>query len=239
MTPELTVIIPCYNEAERLAEFFALIRKHRELNWEWLFVNDGSTDRTAELVAAFAAELPEHVRLHTLPRNCGKGRAVREGMLQAKGKLVGFVDADLAASPLLFRDYLENEDVRRGRSLLLGIRVKGQVKRYLYRRLMAYGFQVAVAQVTGLSTRDTQCGFKLMSRTRARQLAENMACDGFCFDVELLLLAQRLGMKLDERPIAWEEKGRSRIRPRHILKMLLDLRRIRRRVNAKFPPSIP
>ena len=237
--PELTVVIPCYNEASRLPRLFDLVRANRALDWEWLFVDDGSTDDTASLVQALVAEIPDKVALHALPANCGKGRAVREGLLRARGDLVGFVDADLAASPLDFRPFLQNDELHAGRCVIIGIRLKthdGRVRRHLHRHLMGRVFQTLVSTVSGLNCYDTQCGFKLLSRDRARELAGHLRCDGFCFDVELLLLADRLGLRIVEYLIQWEEQGHSRVRPWHIVQMFFDIWRIRSRVDASFPP---
>lgn len=234
MPPDLTVIVPCYNEAGRLGEFFALIEANLERNWEWLFVDDGSRDKTAELVEDFCRLAPEKARLHRLERNCGKGRAVREGIMQAAGKAIGYVDADLAASPLEFERFLDDEEVLAGRELVVGIRIKtqdGNVQRYLYRHLMGRAFQTYASVATGLTVYDTQCGFKLMAREAAQQIAPLMITDGFAFDVELILLAHILGLGIREEMISWQEKGDSRIRPSHVLRMALDILKIRQHAN--------
>ncbi len=237
MAPPLTVIVPCYNEAARLPGFFALIDAHPELTWEWLFVDDGSRDATPAMLREFAAAHPGHVSLHTQPANCGKGAAVRAGLLAAQGELVGYVDADLAASPLQFARFLTEPDLRAGRELIVGIRVltqDGRVKRYFYRHLMGRAFQTYASVLTGLTVYDTQCGFKLMARATARALAARMRTDGFGFDVELLLLAHRDGLHLREEMITWVEQGQSKVRPRHLLLMALEVWRISRR--AYEPP---
>jgi dolichyl-phosphate beta-glucosyltransferase len=229
---ELSVIIPCYNEAGRLPPFFSLIREHAELPWEWVFVDDGSRDDTRAVIEAFRADTDASVHLIGLDQNCGKGAAVRAGMLAARGKLVGFVDADLAASPLQFDQFKDTPGVVDGSELLLGIRVKthdGRVKRLLYRHLMGRCFQTYTSMMTGLTVYDTQCGFKLMAADRARAIAERMRCDGFAFDVEMILVATQMGMVVREEMINWQEMGDSRIRPQHILQMAIDIWRIRRR----------
>lgn len=231
--PELTVVIPCYNESRRLPPLFTLIAAERGRDWEWLFVDDGSTDNTAEKIAEFASRHAERVTLLKQPQNFGKGRAVRDGILAAKGDLVGFVDADLAASPLEFARFLDDPELRENEELLLGIRVKthdGMVKRLLYRHLMGRVFQTYTSLVTGLTVYDTQCGFKLMGREAGRRIAEAMQCDGFAFDVEMIMVACHQGLSMREEMIHWEEKGDSRVRPKHIFLMARDILRFRRRL---------
>lgn len=233
MPAELTVIIPCYNEASRLQGLIELVRAEQARPWEWLFVDDGSTDETAARLAELAKELPERVRVLSYTPNRGKGYAVRQGVEAAQGELCGYVDADLAASPLTFLDYLGDEAIRRGETLLVGIRLKtqaGQVQRYLYRHLMGRVFQTFTNVLLGLSVYDTQCGFKLLQTARARELSGEMSIEGFAFDVELLALALRHGMKIREELIPWQEQGNSSIRPRHILQMMRDILRIRNRL---------
>lgn len=234
MAFELTVIVPCYNEARRLPGFFELIAANAERDWEWLFVDDGSYDQTVHLIREFAATTKAAVHLHQLERNRGKGRAVREGLVRAQGLMVGFVDADLAASPLDFAPYLADPELRAGRCLLAGIRVKtqdGQVRRKFHRHLIGRVFQTYTSLVTGLTVYDTQCGFKLLNQARAREIAGLMHTSGFAFDVELMMLALALDMQIREVLIPWEEKGDSRIRLKHIFQMARDIWRIRRQLH--------
>ena len=147
--------------------------------------------------------------------------------------MVGFVDADLAVSPLNFKKFISRPEIVQGKALLAGIRVKthdGQVKRYLYRHLMGRIFQTYASIITGLSVYDTQCGFKLLAADKARKIANQMRCNGFTFDIEMFLLALKLGMSIKEEMIPWEEKGNSSIRLRHIFRMLVEVWEIRVRL---------
>jgi dolichyl-phosphate beta-glucosyltransferase len=235
MSKELSVIVPCYNEASRLEKFFALISANLSRNWEWLFINDGSTDATASALESFCRVDADKVRIISFPENRGKGRAVRAGILGAGGKLVGYVDADLSASPLLFEKQLNDENLRAGRKMIVGIRVKtqdGSVERLLYRHLMGRVFQTYVSNITGLTVYDTQCGFKLMAREPAQRIAKLMQTEGFAFDVELILIAHYMGIQITEVMIPWKEMGESKIRTRHIIHMVWDTLMIRKRTNA-------
>lgn len=238
MANKLTVVVPCYNESKRLDGFLKFIEENHGLDWEWLFVDDGSTDDTAARIQAFSDTVSCNVRIHQLPRNQGKGAAVCAGLREAKGDLVGYVDADLAASPLEFKPLLDDELLESGQKLIVGIRLMthdGKVKRLFHRHLMGRAFQTITSNVTGLRVYDSQCGFKLMGRVLARKLGESIGCSGFCFDVELIMRADRMGVHIEEVPIPWEEKGDTTIRFRHIITMFFDIFRIRKRVLRELP----
>ncbi len=235
MNFDLTIIIPCYNEAGRLGCFFDLIRSNLDLNWEWLFINDGSKDGTDKIIQAFTSLDPQKIRLFSLPENCGKGRAVREGILKAQAPLLGYVDADLSASPLLFSSFLGNPELIAGREIIVGIRRKSRdchIKRHLYRHVLGRIFRTYTFFLTGLGVYDSQCGFKLLASGPARKIASAMVIDGFSFDVELLLRASHLGLRLREVPVPWEEKRDNKIRPHHLFEMALDVHRIWWRLNV-------
>lgn len=229
----LSIVVPCYNEAFRLPPLLALIDGNAERGWEWLLVDDGSGDRSPSMLAEFAAHTRADVRLLAHPENLGKGAAVRTGALAARQPMLGFVDADLAASPLDFQPFLDDPDLRQGNSLLIGIRLlteEVRVRRHPLRHILGRLYQTYVAALTGLAVYDTQCGFKLLASNRARQLFGQMRCNGFAFDVELILLAKAAGMRVREVPIAWEEKFHSRVRPWTAARMFCDVLAMRRRL---------
>jgi len=235
MNFDLTVIIPCYNEAKRLGGFFDLIRSNPDLNWEWLFIDDGSKDGTDRIIQTFTECEPQKIRLFSLPKNCGKGRAVCEGILKASAPLLGYIDADLSASPLLFSKYLDNPDLLAGKEMIIGIRRKSKdcpIKRRLYRHILGRFFKMYTSFLTGLHVYDTQCGFKLLASEPARKIASAMVIDGFSFDVELLLRAGHLGLHFKEVPVPWEEKRDNQIRPHHLFEMARDVHRIWWRLNV-------
>ena len=230
----LSVVIPCYNESPRLGPMLDLVRAQASLGWQWIFVDDGSADRTAAMVRDLAADTGAEVVLVRHERNRGKGAAVRSGFERAEGELVGYVDADLAASPLQFQPFLDGEALRAGRELLLGIRLlteEKHVTRTFFRHFVGRIYQTYVSNLTGLTVYDTQCGFKLLATARAKEIAPEMHCRGFAFDVELILLARdRHGMRIREEPIAWREQGDSRVMPHHALAMFCEILAIRRRL---------
>lgn len=231
MSIDLTVIIPCYNEESRLKHLFKLINTNLHHNWEWLFVDDGSIDETSLMIKEFCKTAPEKITMHSMYKNCGKGRAVRTGFLEAKGALVGYVDADLSASPMQFIKYLNDQGVIAGKKIIAGIRVKtldGRVERLLFRHFIGRCFQTYASVITGITAYDTQCGFKLLSKKVAQQIEHQMTIDGFAFDVELLLIAHRMEIQVEEVMIHWKEVGGSKIRLPHIIQMAIDIIKISR-----------
>lgn len=248
MSPEprrLTIVVPCYNEEARLpAERFATwAAAHPEAGF--VFVDDGSRDRTAERLEALATRIGPRAEVLRLPANMGKAEAVRAGMrraLDAGAPLAGYFDADLA-TPLeeleLFRAEL---DARPEALLAMGSRVKllgRAVERTALRHYPGRIFATCASLVLGLGVYDTQCGAKIFRNTEeVRALFAEPFCVGWTFDVELLarLVAgrRRAGAPLDgcivEIPLRrWAEVGTSNVKPRDFFLSLLELWRIRRR----------
>jgi dolichyl-phosphate beta-glucosyltransferase len=231
--PPLSIIIPAYNEERRIAPTLAQItayldRRHRA--YELIVVDDGSRDRTRDHVAAVAAEHPQ-VQLLALPRNAGKGAAVRAGVLASRGRTVLFSDADLS-TPIEELGKLEAA-LDGGADVAIGSRAApGDVERRqpLLRRVQGRAFHLVVRALgfrAVASVRDTQCGFKLFRGPVARALFAELTLTGFAFDVELLELAFDR-FRVAEIPVAWTHADGSKVRPGiDALKMLRDLTRIR------------
>ena len=229
--PSLTVVVPAYQEERRigrsLAELDAFLRARGEL-FEVLVVDDGSTDRTAEIVERFAAEHPGFT-LVRLARNLGKGAAIREGFARARGERILFTDADLS-TPLAELDALD-EALARGADLVLasrGLRESVlEIRQPWYREHMGKAFNGVMRMLSGVPFRDTQCGFKLLRGKDARAIALEMRENGFSFDVELILLARRRGLFVREIPVHWRNDAGSRVNPlRDSAAMLFALARI-------------
>jgi dolichyl-phosphate beta-glucosyltransferase len=211
-----------------------LVRSQANLGWQWIFVDDGSKDSTPQLVEELCRETQAEVVLVRHKQNRGKGAAVRSGFERADGAMVGYVDADLAASPLQFQPFLDDENLRAGKEILVGIRLlteEKKVERTFFRHLIGRIYQTYVSNLTGLTVYDTQCGFKLLSTAQAKQIAPKMHCSGFAFDVELIMLARDLqDMRIREEPIHWREQGDSRVMPHHAVAMFLEILAIHRRL---------
>jgi dolichyl-phosphate beta-glucosyltransferase len=230
---DLSVVVPAFDEARRVRASLAAIDaflRQSGLGYEIVVVDDGSRDGTGDLVEALARTAYPALRLLRNATNRGKGASVRRGMLAASGAWACLCDADLSAPidrlPALLTPLRNGYDVAVGSRAISGSPVV--VSRPLHRRVMARVFNAAVraAGLTALS--DTQCGFKAFTRAAARRLFELSRIDGFCFDVEILWLADRLGLRVCEVAVPWAEAPHGHVSPlRDSAAMLRDLIRIR------------
>ncbi|HYB69921.1 MAG TPA: dolichyl-phosphate beta-glucosyltransferase [Candidatus Bathyarchaeia archaeon] len=214
-TPRWSVVIPAYNEAFRLPAYLKEVQAYfegRDEPYEVVVVDDGSRDGTAERVREVAAGRAS-VRVHSLARNRGKGHAVRAGMERAIGSLRLMADAD-GATPIAEVARLEAEVVA-GADLAVGSRVLADpsvVRRVrVHRKLSGHVFNFLVRRLGVASVVDTQCGFKLFRAQVAETLFPLVATDGFGFDVELLMLAERRGYRIAEVPVNWADQPGSKV----------------------------
>ena len=228
----LSIVIPAYNEARRLPGTLVevveyLAGRPEFLPAEVITVDDGSRDGTPVVVETFAPRPRIAVRLVRLPRNSGKGAAVRAGLAASRGARVLVSDADLA-TPI--------EEVARlwdtGAAVSVGSRALQRElisrRQPLPRDYLGRGFNLAVRALRLTTMRDTQCGFKLLDGELARRLAGELRLNGFAFDVELLARARRAGATIVEVPVRWRHVDDSRVRPlRHGIGMLRDALRVR------------
>jgi glycosyltransferase involved in cell wall biosynthesis len=229
---ELTLVIPAFNESSRLGATLAAVEKRLNrsaIDYRVLVVDDGSADDTAEQTDRFGR------RFSTLrlPENRGKGAAVRAGMLQARGAVVAFTDADL---PFELSSLIEGCSwIRRGESdAVFGARnISGSSEataRRFSRRMSSAAFRQIVSLMISREITDTQCGLKLFSREAALEIFSRMTIDGFAFDVEVVYLARRMGFSLRRIPVQLiNERTSSLSLMRHTLPMLADVVRVRLR----------
>jgi dolichyl-phosphate beta-glucosyltransferase len=239
--PFLSIVIPAYNEALRLGASLSKVRQYlesRNYPTELIVVDDGSSDSTPELLQEFQAYCPA-MRVLRNEGNRGKGFSVRRGVLEARGELVLFADADLSA-PIEEANKLLGALESAGADAAVGSRA---LKRRLigihqpwHRELAGRGFNLVVRLFTGLKVRDTQCGLKLFRRASTRQAFELQHVDGFGFDPELLFLVERLGGKVVEVPVRWNDNPATKVHfLRDATRMFLDLVALRwRAVTGKY-----
>ena len=229
--PLLSVVIPAFNEVDRLGPTLLRVidycRAERP-SYQVLVVDDGSTDDTVPLARRIGLECPE-LQVIELGANRGKGAAVRAGMLAAEGRRILFSDADLA-TPIeelgkLERALDEGHDIAIASRAAPGADIR--VRQHPLRELMGRSFNLMVrlAAIGGIG--DTQCGFKLFTRAAARDLFGRAAVDGFAFDVEILWLA-RGRYRVAEVPVVWRHVEESQVSPgSDAARMFIDLLRIR------------
>jgi dolichyl-phosphate beta-glucosyltransferase len=227
-----SIIIPAYNESERLNVSLPKVLDYlnaRALQAEVIVVNDGSSDDTAEVVRRFAALHPE-VRLLENPGNRGKGYSVRNGMLNARGDVMLFTDADLS-SPIYEASKLF-EAIEGGADVAIGsrwLRAELQTERQpWFRQLYGRLFNLALRIVLGLNYRDTQCGFKAFTRAAAHTVFARQRIERWGFDPELLFLANKFKLRTVEVPVEWAHDHRSKISPlRDGIKMGVEMLAVR------------
>jgi len=241
MSPPLSVIVPAFNEARRLTNNLpALLIYLQDLRpaAELIVVDDGSSDQTARVAEEFFARHPEvPARVLRFEQNRGKGHAVRAGLLAARAPIALFSDADLSTPIAELPKIIEpieagNYDIVFGsRALdrnLIGHRQPWQ------REQSGKIFNGIVRLLTGLPFYDTQCGFKAFRMEAARPVIAQGRVDGFGFDVELLLLAQRAGLRMLEVPVRWDHNEGSKVHLVHdSLRMFTEIVSLRGRMSPK------
>ena len=230
----ISIVIPAYNEGRRLGASLEAVLgylKSRPFEKrEVLVVDDGSTDDTVAVAERFCASHPE-VRLLRNPGNCGKGYAVRHGMLEAAGDWVLFSDADLSA-PIEELDKLLEAAQRRQAAVAIGSRALDRsliaVHQSPFRENAGRIFNWLMRLITGLPFHDTQCGFKLFARRAAHEVFRRQRLERFGFDPEALYIARKLGFQAVEVPVRWSHSEGTKVRMlRDSFDMFLDLARIR------------
>jgi dolichyl-phosphate beta-glucosyltransferase len=213
--PNYSIVIPAFNEAGRIpATLRSVVDCVRQQGWsaEVIVVDDGSTDATAQVVRAFAAEAPE-VRLLQNPGNRGKGYSVRSGLLQALGEVVMFTDADLSApmeeAERLFAAIAGGADIAIGSRWLE--RGRQTHRQPFYRQFFGRCFNAVTRLVMGLKFADTQCGFKAFTRAAAQTVFQLQTIERWGFDPEILFIALKRGYRIEEVPVSWAHDERTRM----------------------------
>ena len=212
---ELTIVIPAFNEEERLPASLGAISAYLAARAsaprvDVLVVDDGSQDATAARAEEAGRRHGLDLRVLVLPKNSGKGFAVRTGCLEARGRHVLVTDADLS-TPIYEWEKLAARDV----PVAIGSRALDESlvkeEQPLYRKAMGKLFNRLVQLLLVPGIRDTQCGFKLFRRDAAFEIFSRAKVDRFAFDVEALLLARQLGFEIAEVPVLWFNSPDSRV----------------------------
>ncbi len=237
-SPFLSVVIPAYNEEQRLKESLPPALAYlaqQPYSWELIVVDDGSCDRTSEVVRELAGGR-SNIRVLRNEPNRGKGYSIRRGMLEAHGEYRLFSDADFS-TPIEEVEKLWKA-VEEGYDVVIGSRglAESQLirRQNLLRETMGRVFNFLVQALLVPGIRDTQCGFKLFSARAAQAVFPRQTLDGFSFDVEILYLARQSGFRVKEVPIRWINSPATKVSPlRDATKMFLDLLKLRLRSRTR------
>lgn len=215
--PFLSVVIPAYNEAGRIGPSLEALRRYADsagFTMEIIVVDDGSCDGTPALLNTLLKTWPALSVLQN-PSNCGKGSSVRRGVLSACGSFILITDADLS-TPISEADRLIRIIEASGADVVAGSRALDRsltrIRQPRYREYAGRCFNLLVRLFTGLPIHDTQCGFKLFRNATTRRAFELQRVSGFGFDPELLFLIRRMGGKIVEVPVRWDNDPATRVR---------------------------
>ncbi|TET84524.1 MAG: glycosyltransferase family 2 protein [Candidatus Nealsonbacteria bacterium] len=229
----LSVIIPAYNEERRIPKTLEEIDKYlrkQDYDYEILVVDDGSKDRTVEVTKGLISKI-KNLIVTGYKKNRGKGYAVRFGMLEAKGDYRLFTDADNSTSI----DHVEKiwPEFKKGFDIIIGSRdIKGAVldppQPWIRKLILGEGFKLYRKIIIGLwGIEDTQCGFKCFTKKATEKIFQKCRINRFAFDPEFLVIAKKLGYEIKEIPIYWKNDPESKVKFKSIIKMALDLIKIR------------
>lgn len=231
---QLSIVIPAYNEQDRLPATLIeahrwLLEAHAPATFEVIVVDDGSSDATVDRVLELMRNMDE-VSLLVQRKNCGKGAAVRRGMMEASGEVRLFMDADHSTHVSEIQRVIPA--IEAGAAVVAASRQHPDSDIDLHqswlREHMGKAFNLLMRNMVGLDMQDTQCGFKAFTAEAAEAIFSRQKLDGFSFDVEVLFLAQKLAFRIVEIPVRWVNEPNSRVRMLlDPMKMFADLLRIR------------
>ena len=244
MKVQLAVVMPAYNEGNRIYENLLTCAKTLERfcpSFRILAVNDGSTDNTEEEMHRAAEEEPR-IGIISYEKNRGKGYAIRRGMSASRAEYTAFLDADLDLPPDQLEGYLD-EARQEGKDIVLGSKLHpdSNLEYPFYRKVMTLGYYCYLKLLFHLPIRDTQTGIKLFRTEVIRPVVHAMKSDRFCFDIELLAMAQKGGLSMQEEPVVVRYHGdgarKTKIRLKTVFDMFFETFRIWKRLRNYEPKA--
>ena len=234
----LSLVIPVYNEEKIIRDTIKSVKIYMcenftdiDIGYEVLFVNDGSNDNTLEILKELA---DEYIKPVTYEKNKGKGGAVRTGMLEAAGDLIFYTDCDLAYGLDIIKEGCEFFEKNKGTDMIIGSRRKhrdGYASYTFLRKIMSSVFFLVLKIYGGIKQSDSQSGIKGFKKDAAKKIFNLCEINGWSFDFEVLMIADKLNYKILEMPAKIINHRESKINPiKDSIKMLKDISKIKKRV---------
>ncbi len=233
MIRSISIVFPCYNEAGRLKYTFNDIKKFQEKkitnNFEIIFVNDGSSDNTFQILKKYKnenAKLNKKIKIISYQNNKGKGYALKKGVKIAKYDWILTLDTDISVSITQLSEWIRHKQINKEKFIYFGSRnlIDSKIKFKMYRKLMGLIFITIIKIFFNINLSDTQCGFKLYRKDIARKLFSNLKMLDFTHDIEIVLISKKKGYRIKELPVNWIHKKGSKISVfKDSLKMLISL----------------
>ena len=232
---ELSIIIPAYNEKERITKTVgSFLNYFKEYNFELIIIPNGCTDETEEMVKKLSQKYKQ-IKYKIIKKSVGKGEAIKQGFKIAEGNLIGFVDADLSTKPEDFNNLVNN--IKDYDCIIASRYIKGSIvrpKQKLIRIIASRSFNFLVKALFGLNIRDTQCGAKLFKNKLIKTIIPKLDIPRWAFDVDLLYQIKKHNFSTKEHPTRWHDSSGSKLKVhRAIIEMFLSLVRLRL-INSKF-----
>jgi len=237
MIRSISIVFPCYNEADRLKYTFKDIQKFQENkvanNFEIIFVNDGSSDNTFQILKKYKKEntkLNKRIKIISYQNNKGKGYALKKGISIAKFDWILTLDTDISVSITQLSDWIKHKKIKKENLIYFGSRnlTDSNIKFKMYRKLIGLIFIKIIKIFFNINLSDTQCGFKLYKKDIARKLFSNLKMLDFTHDIEIVLKSKKKGYRIKELPVNWIHKKGSKISVfKDSLKMFISLLKIK------------
>ena len=230
----LSLIIPLYNEENRLNENLKIIRTFllKKKNSEVIFVNDGSNDHSEKIIMKFISKIRRKnlIKYVYYKKNVGKGYAIKKGVLNSKKKWILLCDLDMSVKPNQVDIWMKKKFLNKNNQAYFASRkhAASKIRSSIIRRLLGFFFNIIIYLLFNIKIKDTQCGFKLLNRSYAKSVFKRISSYRFAFDVELVLLLNKKKIKVKELPTNWVHKTGSKLNIFYDMpKMLFDILKIK------------
>ncbi len=218
MIESLSIVFPLYNESQRLLYTIKDIERFSKKkiikNIEYIFVDDGSTDNSAQIIKKFFKKKKSlRYKFISIKKNLGKGNALKKGISLAKNKWILTLDTDISVSLLQLNNWINKKYIKKNVFIYFGSRnlKKSKIKFKIYRKILGIIFSFILKTFFQLDIKDTQCGFKLYKNKTAKLLFKHVKDKGFVHDVEVALLARKYNYFLKELPVEWIHRDDSKL----------------------------